>query len=372
MSVFIYGTLLDATLRCRLLGRNVSAKAATLSGYVLREQKSAPLPAIVAQFGTIISGLLLDDLTAQEVAKLDAYELPFDYNPIPAAINVEGLSVEAQVYLPGPSVDISDREWSLERWQDQSGGLSREMAVEIGSYDPPLAGDALRRQWNMIALRASVRLRAQEQDAPTRVRTAAQPSDFAAEHSGPLSGDFFRLAQLQVTHRTFQDDTAGPLPREVFIGTDAALLLPYDPVTDHVLLVEQIRMGPMLRGAANPWALEPIAGMIDAGETPEEAAQRESEEEAGLQGVALQKMFSYYPSTGSSTDYFYCYLGLCDLPEPTTYTGGLATEAEDLRLHVIPFDTAFSLIETGEAENAAIVSMLLWLAQNRSRLRGTA
>jgi nudix-type nucleoside diphosphatase (YffH/AdpP family) len=128
----------------------------------------------------------------------------------------------------------------------------------------------------------------------------------------------------------------------------------------------------MLRGSPNPWALEPIAGMVDAGETPEQAALRESEEEAGLTGAVLEKMFSYYPSTGSSTDYFFCYAGICDLPEPTTYTGGLATESEDLRLHVLTFDDAFALIGSGEADNAALVSMLLWLAQNRTRLRGTA
>jgi nudix-type nucleoside diphosphatase (YffH/AdpP family) len=208
--------------------------------------------------------------------------------------------------------------------------------------------------------------------APSQVRYDAQPADFKIENSPRMSGDFFRLAGAKITHRTFQDTTAGPLPREVFIGTDAALVLPYDPVTENVLLVEQIRMGPMFRGAANPWALEPIAGMIDAGETPEHAALRESQEEAGLKDINLQKMFSYYPSTGSATDYFFCYLGLCNLPEPTTYTGGLADESEDLRLHVLPFDDAYALIETGEAENAAIVSMLMWLALNRARLRSTA
>jgi nudix-type nucleoside diphosphatase (YffH/AdpP family) len=298
--------------------------------------------------------------------------LPFDYNLVSCDIKVAGTAQTAQTYLPGKTVAISNRDWSLERWQDQSGPLSREMAVEIGSFDPLLSGDALRAQWHMIGLRASVRLRARSENLPSQVRYDAQPADFAIETNTGLSGDFFRLAGAKITHRTFQDTIAGPLPREVFIGTDAALVLPYDPVTDNGLLVEQNRMGPMFRGAANPWALEPIAGMIDAGETPEHAALRESQEEAGLKDINLQKMFSYYPSTGSATDYFFCYLGLCDLPEPTTYTGGLADESEDLRLHVLPFDDAYALIETGEAENAAIVSMLMWLALNRARLRSTA
>ena len=112
--------------------------------------------------------------------------------------------------------------------------------------------------------------------------------------------------------------------------------------------------------------------MIDGGETPEAAGLRESEEEAGLSDVTLQKMFSYYPTTGGATDFFYCFLGLCDLPDDTTYTGGLASESEDLRLHVLPFDDAFALVETGEANMGALITMLLWLSQNRDRLRGIA
>lgn len=372
MAVFIYGTLLDDVLRARLLGRDVAGKSAQLSGFTVLEHKSSPLPAIVARAGAVAEGLLLDDLTDAEIARLDAYELPFDYNPVPHDVDVNGVACAAQVYLPGPSVDISDRAWSLARWQDQSGPLTREMANEIGSFDPPLAGDALRAQWHMIALRASVRLRAQSEHKPSNVRFAPQATDFAYESQENLFGDFFRMAKLQVSHSTFQGSTAGPLRREVFVGSDAALVLPYDPTTDLVVMVEQFRMGPLLRGDKNPWVLEPIAGMIDAGETPEQAALRESEEEAGLQGITLEKMFSYYPSTGNATDYFFCYLGLCDLPEPKTYTGGLATESEDLRLHVMPFDDAFALIDTGEVENAASLTMLLWLARNRDRLRGTA
>ncbi len=371
MTVFIYGTLLDPVLRERLLARNVAVTPAILHDYALVEQRTSPLPAIVARIGASVDGMVLDDLTTAEVARLDFYEIPFDYNPISAKVDVNGDVVSTQIYLPGPSVDVSDRPWSLARWQDQSGPLSREMAVEIGSFDPPLGGDALRAQWHMIAKRASNRLRARAEAMPADVRYQPGPDDFSVD-APTLSGDFFRLAAFQVEHKTFTGPRSGALQREVFLGTDAALVLPYDPKTDRVLLVEQIRMAPIMRGNSNPWALEPIAGMVDAGETPEQAALRESEEEAGLTGIALAKMFSYYPSTGSSTDYFFCFAGICDLPEPTTYTGGLESESEDLRLHILPFDAAFALIATGEANNAALVSMLFWLSQNRARLRGTA
>lgn len=60
------------------------------------------------------------------------------------------------------------------------------------------------------------------------------------------------------------------------------IVLPYDPIHDRVLLVEKFRAGPFARQGENPWCLEPIAELMDQGETPEEAGLREAHEEAGL------------------------------------------------------------------------------------------
>lgn len=372
MAVFVYGTLQDDILRDRLLGRRLVGRAAILKNYGLRAQLHDHLPAIVPSLDESVTGLLFEDIDAGDVARLDAYEIPFDYLPIDCIVTCEGQDMTAQVYLPTRDVSLSDEEWSFETWLHEKAALSREMAVEIGSFDPPLSGEQLRRQWHMIAVRAAARLRAETEDEPASVRFQPQSGDYAVEGAPRLQGNFFRFAQFDITHRTFQGGRSDPLAREIFVGTDAAIVLPYDPKTDRVLLVEQIRMGPLIRGAANPWLLEPIAGIVDGGETPEQAAQRESEEEAGLLNVRLEKMFSYYPSTGAATDYFYCFLGLCDLPDTESYTGGLDSESEDLRLHILSFDEAFALIETGEANMGALITMLLWLSRNRERLRRIA
>ncbi len=52
----------------------------------------------------------------------------------------------------------------------------------------------------------------------------------------------------------------------MFIASaDAVTVLPYDPVRDRVLLIEQYRFGVHMRGDPRPWVLEPVAGRIDAG-----------------------------------------------------------------------------------------------------------
>lgn len=372
MHIFIYGTLKDAVLRGRLLGRDVSYVEAVLFDYFVLRQAGSQLPALVPRVGEKTQGFLLQDVSEADIARFDAYELPFDYNRIACDVHVGDAPVAAQVYLPTPDVELSDDLWDMAAWEEQSGPLTREMATEIGAYAPPLAGAELARQWHMIALRAGVRLRARDDTTPAERRYAPKNGDVAVVNQLPLTGGFFKLNGFDVEHRTFREKTAGPLRREVLVACDAAIVLPYDPKTDCVLLVEQMRMGPLVRGVPNPWVLEPVAGMVDGGETPLDAARRETMEEAGLKDVVMEEMFSFYASPGASTDYFYCYVAKGDLPDPTTYLGGLVDEHEDLRLHVLPFSDAMALIETGEANVGPLIAMLLWLARHRDRLQATA
>jgi nudix-type nucleoside diphosphatase (YffH/AdpP family) len=160
------------------------------------------------------------------------------------------------------------------------------------------------------------------------------------------------------------------LKRAVFIAGDAALVLPYDPVRDRVLLVEQLRVGPMARGDAQCWQFEPVAGRIDDLETPEEVVRREAMEEAGLELGALEMVARSYPTPGTSTEFFYLYVGLADLPQGTEGQGGLMSEAEDIRTHLFSFDALMQMCDAAEAANAPLVMAAYWLARHRERLRG--
>jgi 8-oxo-dGTP pyrophosphatase MutT (NUDIX family) len=115
--------------------------------------------------------------------------------------------------------------------------------------------------------------------------------------------------------------------------------------------------------------LEAIAGRVDPGETPQEAARREAVEEAGLALGELLEVASYYPSPGAKAEYLYSYVALTDLPDGTGGTFGLATEAEDIRSHLISFDQLMALVRSGEAANAPLILTALWLERERSRLR---
>jgi nudix-type nucleoside diphosphatase (YffH/AdpP family) len=145
--------------------------------------------------------------------------------------------------------------------------------------------------------------------------------------------------------------------------------LPYDPVRDRVLLVEQFRAGPMARGDAQAWQLEPIAGRVDPSETPEMAARREAEEEAGLHLTRLEEVARYYPSPGAVSEFLYSYVAVTDLPDGVAGVFGLAEEAEDIRGHLITLDHLLALVATGEVQNAPLILTALWLQRERPRLR---
>jgi len=241
-------------------------------------------------------------------------------------------------------------------------------AEEIMESMGRVAPELLYERRAMIRARAASRLAAAE-GVPAEVRqgTGAEAVELVGSE---ISHDgFFLTRTMRLRHPVFEGGLSGEVRREVFVATDAALVLPYDPQRDRVLLVEQFRMGPYGRGDPRPWMLEPIAGRVDAGETPEDTARREALEEAGLELTTLEHIASHYCSPGCSTEYFHLYLGIADLAEDRQGRGGLEAEHEDIRTHVLDYAGAMRLLETGEADNGPLILSLIWLSRERARLR---
>ena len=367
MGLFVYGTLLHPRVFDLVAGPGGGAmQRATLADHAVLRVKDSELPMLVAQRGATARGHYWSGLSASRIARLDAYEIPFGYHPKWLTVRLaDGREVEAQVYEPPADQTPTDEPWSIHRWEHAWGEMTIEANTELASYDPPLTAEELSARWEMIWHRAEARVRGRHSHAPATLREGLMPADI---RSLTMAGDFFRFRQVELTHTRFDGKTTGPLRREAFIGVDAALVLPYDPLTDRVLIIEQIRVGPLMRADANPHMLEPVAGIIDVLETPVEAALREVEEEAGLSEIELQPMFGFYPSPGASTDYFHCFIGLADLGEDRNFTGGLAFEHEDLRVHVLSRERALALVDSGEIATGPLITMLLWLDRNRLSL----
>lgn len=97
---------------------------------------------------------------------------------------------------------------------------------------------------------------------------------------------FFSLNSYRFRHRLFNGEMSGEVKREIFERGHAAVLLPYDPQRDEVVLVEQLRIA-AIDSAVSPWLLEMVAGMIEEGESVEEVARREQKKRREFRLVAV-------------------------------------------------------------------------------------
>lgn len=178
---------------------------------------------------------------------------------------------------------------------------------------------------------------------------------------------FFRLDKLRLRHSLFAGGQSGVLVRELVHRSDAVAVLPYDPIEDRVVLIEQFRTG-AIGGPSGPWLLEIVAGLIDPGERAETAALRETREETGCEALALHHVYDYYSTPGGFRERVSLYIARVDAP----VAGGIhgrAEEGEDIRIHVVHTEGAIGMLESGLISSAQPIVALQWLEKNRDRLR---
>ncbi len=186
------------------------------------------------------------------------------------------------------------------------------------------------------------------------------------ERETPFQG-YFRIDKYKLRHRCFDGGWTEPFHREVFERGHAAVVLPYDPVRDEVVLQEQFRIG-AIEAPGSPWLLEIVAGIIDAGEIVEEVVRREAREEAGLELQDLVHVQDYLVSPGGTSERVSLFVGRTDSSKAGG-VHGLAEEAEDIRVCVLSFEAAMAELRDRPISAASIIIAMQWLALNREVLR---
>ncbi|MEW2637302.1 ADP-ribose diphosphatase [Vibrio cholerae] len=177
---------------------------------------------------------------------------------------------------------------------------------------------------------------------------------------------FFRMVKYRFKHKRFAGGWSEPVEREMFERGHAAAMLPYDPIRDQVVIIEQIRVGALEH--AQPWQLEIVAGVIDTDESAEQVVRRESVEEAGLTVGRIEKITSYYPSSGGCSEKLDVFIGEVDCSQAGGIHG-LDCEGEDIKVHVMSRTEAYQLVKDGRIESGASIIALQWLALNYQPLQ---
>ncbi len=173
---------------------------------------------------------------------------------------------------------------------------------------------------------------------------------------------FFNLFSYRIEHSLFTGGV-GVVNREVLHRGHAAAVMPYDPSTDSVLLLEQFRAG-AIHTDQHPWLYEFVAGMVEPGEHSSDVVRREAQEEAGLALGEVHYVSKYFPSPGGSAETIDLYWALADLSSAGGIYG-LAAEGEDIRSAVYRFDDAMQMLDDGRINNSMTMLLLLWFYRFR-------
>ena len=199
----------------------------------------------------------------------------------------------------------------------------------------------------------------------------------SGERSGPrfrilarerVHDGFYRLDVLTLTHERFLGGWTKPLRRELLVQRPAVAVLPYDPMQDLVVLVEQFRTG-RVDHPGEPWLVEAVAGLVEPGEPAAAVAAREVDEETGLAIGRTEFVCRYHASPGGTSEQVDVFLAEVYAGAGGGGVFGMAHEDEDIRTLVLPATEAFAMVADGRIIAANSIIPLLWLQLHRDRLR---
>lgn len=179
---------------------------------------------------------------------------------------------------------------------------------------------------------------------------------------------FLQIKRFDIQCRLYQGGWSETFSRELMQRTPGVGVLLYDLKLDKILMVEQFRVGCMLDQQNGPWALELIAGLIEEGETSQDVAIREAQEEAGLTIKELIPICEYYNSPGGSSEKLSIYCALMDLSCVEEGVFGLESESENIRSIIIDRAIAQAAVRNGEINNAMSIIAIQWLELNLGQL----
>lgn len=172
--------------------------------------------------------------------------------------------------------------------------------------------------------------------------------------------DVFKVDEAYLRYEKFNGDMSGTVRRISLERGDSVSILIYNIKTEKIILISQFRYPSYKVG--HGWLMEAIAGIVDSGETPEEAARREVQEETGLDITRLEYIATFFPSPGGSSERIFLYYSEVSR-DASSYgdTGGLLCEGEDIKSHELTLEDALEKIKSGEIMDAKTIIGIQWL-----------
>lgn len=195
-----------------------------------------------------------------------------------------------------------------------------------------------------------------------------QPRPVEIIESKPVFRGHLKVDELHLRHGLFEGGMSRVMSREVVSRRDAVVVLPYDPVLDRIVLIEQFRAAALMNGDS-AWMTELVAGLVEDGENAEDVARRELLEESGLEAAGpLLPIAGLYSTPGFCSERFFMFCA----PVDSSRAGGihgLPEEHEDIRVYACTVADAVAAWQSSGVSNSPLSIGLLWLALHRRKLQ---
>ena len=166
-----------------------------------------------------------------------------------------------------------------------------------------------------------------------------------------LFDDFFKIDELMVAHQKNDGTTSSVQRRLVFERGDSVAVLLFNRDRHSIMLVEQFKVPALVaRRRDEPtttdgWLVETLAGMIDAGETPQMAAIRETLEETGYRIATPELIGRFFASPGGTSERVFLYFAEVGDTDRVSAGGGI--EDEDVKVLEVGLDQTFEQLAGG-------------------------
>ena len=187
--------------------------------------------------------------------------------------------------------------------------------------------------------------------------------------------DFFKIDEFLVSHEQIDGTMSAGQRRLVFERGDAVAVLLLNVDMKSVVAVEQFRVAVFVgrrrddRSTTDGWIIETVAGAIDANETPEAAAIRETFEETGYQIREPRLISKFFTSPGGVSERVFLYFAEVTDTDRIGKGGGI--DDEDIKVVQLAIDELFDRLAQGSIEDPKLLIGAYWL-QDRLQWRRPA
>ncbi len=167
--------------------------------------------------------------------------------------------------------------------------------------------------------------------------------------------DWFHVEEAEVIQRSAR------VSRMRLNRAEASGVLVYNTSSGRFILTKQFRYAISSKHAGN--ILEIVAGKVDPGETPEQAALRECEEEIGyrVQPGKLTHIASSFASPGYSSELLHLYYAEVSDSDKVSAGGGLEEEHEEIE--IVEVSKADFITGAADMNDAKTLITALWFVQ---------